>query len=576
MTTLSVQMIDQSRVSDQDIAAWSASNAALGRAYGEWATAWAAYRKTQLLGGGHVGERVLRFAFTVPTGDADVPFTTQHVEITFGPDFMQQLVWLYAAHGWTGVAAMLAQLPTLTLQARAMIEKAVVTLEGMIAQALIRMEQVATAVARDQNDVMLAQAEEYFRSFHDLTVEKDGEDHHITRGHLLPGPQTDAMIAKLKALRRILKKIEPLNAEVAERRSKDGGDPETVRRKRARDAYRRKLAEIWETPLKAELQAMLTLQEELAAIFPPALMIVDDLTDTIFNWQETSEAKPGTVSGRASSAAENHYEAAIYDRCVELRETLGWIATSLDNPGLGATIMRALGGDPHRRWEQGGLHRIAIVEATRLASLLTDAQSYFSLNRVMGRDKIMIPTLDRVIENQRGSFDQAVLHNHLMDLTRFLEAERKDDAFYDSLFHRIEQFAAFAVLLASLLTLVLGPEAVAVPAAVASFVSGFSTASSLLMLVVMARGIAQVLGEVDPANSEIAAALLNDGILDMAAVAEVGTLICRQRRALKAVTVDIVKELVALAIAGKVKPLAFALHVRGHLYDMQTLGIPLG
>jgi len=569
VTQIDVTLIDRNRLFDESVAAWSPSGAAITKAEQRWGQLWANYKSKLPLRGAHAGERLLRIPVTVHTEDSSVVFLNDVVEVPFGPDFFRQLVRFYGRYGWEGVDSLIANLVSQTETVKTLIGAAIVELETLIAPALIRIESAATALAKDQTGIMLDLVASHEGLFH--------KDEYWKSWRLPTGEGTDQVRAKLQDIRRVQRDIASLQPKIDERIRADGGDSKTVQRKRRRDAYRRLLAEQWEGPQRANFEKLGRLQEELGVLCPPASLIVDDLDDTIFEWLDLATARKSTntVIKNRSIAVEVDYGGRMHAAVVTLRKALSLTATSLSNPGMSATIFQLLDQAPERRWRAGGLHAGVIAEAARMEKLTEKTSSYFSVNRILGRDAILLQTLDRIVTTQTGSFEQMVAFHYLLDLKRDLARKRQEDAFYESVWHFVEQSVAAVALLIAVLSIPFGAGEIAVPAAMTAFLSTLSTVTAILSIAMLARHVANALGELGGASGTVANVLVDTGMKDAEAMQQLSQVLCRHRLLLKSITTDLLKEVAAMALAHKLKPLSYALQIRGHYYDLEAVGAPI-
>ena len=545
------------------------ANGDLSRALAAWrAGPYAEYLRGQV----QRVERSLRFSLEVRTQDPATIFVRDDLELTVDEDLFVGVVVLYGQYGWDGVEAMLACLKGQTEHTARVVRGAVEILESAIARTLIAIEADATQMAQSQASMLRAEVEAQLRFF---TKEVDPQ----WGGHRLQisDDARERMVAGLQEARRRQKTVMSLDPKVKERIAKDGRTPEVVLARRKRDEYRRLLAEYWEGRQKAERDKLFAAQAQIGAAFSPALTILDDVDDDINDWigPISLRSVKSDIVRRRSRKIEIAYEKKIYAALTAIRDELDRHLGSLANPGMSARLFAALGASSADRWNAGGLHKIAITEAVRLEGALEIRKDYYQVNRILGRDTILGQMMSRVDADRPATLYQAVLRQYLLDLDRHLEQRRTEDAFLASAWHAVEVAAALASLLVATLAIPFGAGAVAVPAALTSLISLLTVTTCVLSLALLARSLVELVEGAAHADAAVIDELIKTGTLHPEAMFEVGRLIVRKQLMFKALTVDLVKQIAILAAQHKLKPLAFALDMQGHVDDMETLGASL-
>ncbi|MBO9707386.1 MAG: hypothetical protein J7521_04145 [Caulobacter sp.] len=544
-------------------------NGELSRALAAWrAGPYADYLHGQALR----GVRSLRFSVEVKTQDPAVLFVHDDKEITVDQDLFVGVVVLYGQYGWDGVAAMLACLKGHTEHTARVVRAAVETLEPAIARTLLAIEVEATNLAQTQAVAQKEYIDEQLKCFQEHPDPFWG-----THRLRISDADKERLVSGLQEARRRQKTVLSLDPGVKERIAKDGGAPEVVLKRRKQEEYRRLLAEYWEGRQKVELDKLFAAQAQIGAAFSPALAILDDIGDDINDWigpLSLRSIRNDTIRLR-STKLETTYEQKIYLALVSMREQLDNHIVSLSSPGLSSKLFTALAAPSEDRWKAGGLHQIAIAEAVRLKGVLEVQQDYYQVNRILGRDAILGQMMSRADTDRPATLHQAVLRQYLLDLDRHLERRRQEDAFYASVWHDVEVATALASLLIAAASIPFGGGAVAVPAALTSLLGLLTVSTCVVSLALLAHSLVKLVGDNAQAGGEVVEQLIRTGVLNPKAMAEVGRLIVRKQALFKALSVGLVKDAALLALGHKLKPLAFALDMQGHLDDMETLGAAL-
>lgn len=539
-------------------------NDALSRAAARWRDGpYARYKENQ------PGIRILRFSIEVKTHDPAIVFLRDDIELTVDQDLFAGLVVLYGQYGWDGIKAMLACLKNHTGYTAGVVHEAVKMLEVLIVRTLLSIETEATSIARTQASKQ--------RAYVDSQMQRFKKDDYWKSWRLQMGDAKEILVKALQEARRQQKAVYALDARVKERIAKDGRTPDVVLARRKRDNYRRLLANYWESRQKAERDKLIAAQEQIGALFAPALAILDDLDDDIHEWLgPVSLRKVKDDAARLrSTRCEVFYEQKIYAALLSMRSQLDNHLTSLSNPGMSSRLFAALDAAGKDHWAAGGVHQIAIDEALRTEGVFERRGRYYQLNRVLGRDAILGQMVARADIDRPGTLYQAVLRQYLLDLDRHLARKRKEDSFYASIWHAVEVATALACLLIAAAAIPFGAGAVAVPAALTSLIGLLTVSTCVVSMVLLAHGLVELVKANAQAGGDVVDELIRTGQLDPDAMIEVGRLVIRQQALFKAVSTDLIKQVALMALQHKLKPLAYALDMQGHLDDMETLGASL-
>jgi hypothetical protein len=558
----------------------------LGRAAARWREGpWEAYRRGLL----HQTERTLRFRVRVLTTDPDVVYLEDACELVVDDSLFVRVAMLYGLHGWRGVESLLACLKDYTEHLRRLVRAAVEALEPLIADELVAIEAEATRLAARERAAM-------DRALRGWQAQFRKDDYHRTMR--LNIPREDELILALREARRLQKRIAPWSDKLRERAAKDGGGARFARRERER--YRQALVDTYLAKQRPLLDELAAVQARIGAVFPPALLIVHDLDDDVRDWRTTAELARGSSSLQrtVSLKREVDYEQRIYAALGDLLEQVDVHGEGLASPGIARVVATAMGERPERRWNAGGLHRYALtevlrekptagdlLEASALRGMigvwftLKERREYAATNRVLGRPAVLERLLTKVEAEQPATWRQVVLHQYRLDLERELEQRRQDAAFVESLWHCFEVTLAVAgVLLAvvgipfgvPLAALGLEAAAVAVPAALTAALGAATLVTGVLGIVLAVRGVLALIQAGEQTSTEIRGRLVELGQVDPAAFAQLASL-CARRRIIFRSASGLLGELVALAAAHRLRPVAFALDMRGYLDDLEML-----
>lgn len=551
----------------------------LGNAREQWRKeVWVPYAGKKV----HRTAHVHRFACGIGAHGGQVPLEVDALELPLDEDLFDSLLDLFATYGWPGLDAAWAARRPLSGFDQAFLARSITCLDELLRRELVAIQGVATRLAMEENAELTRAVAGALAKFRHNTgynsVELDIDK--------------DALFPKLREYRRLQQRIAGQQKAVDERNRKDGGDAATVEARRQRDAYRRILADLAEAPYQASLTRLQELQDDVAEVFAPALLILDELEDDLEDWLSLADAArtQSAVRRRRSREVELGYDRRMHRMLVGLRDGLDDIRTSLSNPGAESVMFRRTELGDAERLEQGGVTsaalEFALEERPGIAAFVREGVVhglfglYFTLeqrrahsqaNRVLGSPRVLRRLLDAVEQDLPGSFRQAVLKHHCLELEARLATARERKAFMDSLWHALEVVAAAASLLLAVLLIPFGAGAVGVPAALAAFLSVLGLATAVLGVVLMAGSVLQLMQRNLEANDELSRALLRLGLLDAEALAELGTMLSNHHALARAATSGMMLELVKLAAAHRLRPVAFALDMEGYLDDVETL-----
>jgi hypothetical protein len=578
MTHLLVEYLHPGWRADQ-IAAPPDDARRLGNAREQWRKdVWQPYAGKKV----HRTAHVHSFACGIGAHGGGAPLDVDALELPLDEQLFDSLLDLFATYGWPGLAAAWAQRRPLSGYDQLFLARSMACLDELLRRELVAIQGVATRLAMEENAALTRGVAGALAKFRQNTgynsVELD-----INK---------DALFPKLLECRRLQRRIAGQQKAVDERFRKDGGDAGTVDARRERDAYRRILADLAEAPYQASLTRLQELQEDIAEVFAPALLILDELEDDLEDWLSLADAArtQSAVRRRRSREVELGYDRKMHRMLVGLRDGMGDIRTSLSNPGADSALFRRTELGDAERLALGGVTSAALDFALEqrpgIAAFVRDGvvhglfglyftheqrQAHSQANRVLGCPRVLRRLLDAVEQDLPGSLRQVVLKHHCLELEARLEASREDKAFMDSLWHALEVVAAAAGLLLAVLSIPFGAGAVGVPAALAAFLTVLGLATAVLGVVLMAGSVLQLMQRKLEADDELSRALLRLGLLDAAALAELGTMLSNHHALARAAGPGMMLELVKLAAAHRLRPVAFALDMEGFLDDVETL-----
>lgn len=538
---------------------------------------WLPYQRGQI--GARV--RVHRFTCGVSAHGGAEPLASDKLELPLDDYLFDSVLDLYAKYGSPGMQAA-GKGGQLTGFDRAFLIKTLARIDNLIGRELIAIQAQASILARQENAQFAASVGEHIKKFG------------FNAGYQSPELQLDkdVLYTKVRDFHRLQLRIARQKVAADERFQKDGGDNATVLRRRARDEYRRLLAEQAEKPMRETQTALNSLCMEIAAVFSPALLILDEVEDDLIEWMTKTEyaRSKSDFRRKRSKEVELKYDRKILRALNEMKSALDATKTSLFNPGVESRLLALRGSSSADKFAAGGSHTVvmdfALEKRPGIASTIKDGvvtglfglyftrdalEDYALANRVLGSPSVLRRLLSEVETTLPNSLRRAVLMHHCLELEARLKREKLDAKFYESIWHYFQVVAAGASLLLAVLSIPFGAGAVGVPAALSAFLAVLGIASAVLGVIVMVGSVLKLVGKALDADDDLSRQLLHLGYWDAEALDHLGSMLSSHHEVTKALTTGMLGEMVKLAAAHKLRPVAFALDMQGYLDDMETL-----
>lgn len=528
---------------------------------------------------GNSAKRTVAFQTRLPL---EVVLVERH-ELTLDEKLFGEVIQVHATFGWDGVAA-LADTPTpITAFTREMLFATIARVDDLVGNTLLELQREATALARVEIEERGAFIDKALTSFRrntgyggmdlDLAVERK-----------------DELFRLFRECVRVKRRFDAAEAQIKERDRKDGGDVAHRAAVRKREHYRALLVKEPQAKRKATLDALDRLHEQVAAIFAPALLVLDELDDDVFDrLDEKDRGRASTVHATHSKKVELAYTTRIHRILVELRAALSAIEVSLGNPGIEPTLAdhrKRSHRDRTRAGVQTAVIEMAITREPGVREFVTggvlqgiygihladrERSAYGLRNRVLGRPQVLRRLLAHVEETAPTSLRHAVLRQYVIALEGRLDQLRDDAAFVDSIWRALELAVALAGLLLAVLSIPFGAGAVAVPAALAATLSAAGLFVAVIGIALLAHSIASLVIADGAAAGELRDTLLDIGRDDTRALLEIGELVSRHTAVHEALTTGLALELAKLVAQHKLRALELALDLDGYLDDIEML-----
>lgn len=546
---------------------------------------WEPYRQKQI----RLTPRSIAFSIGIGSQGGRQAIENDDLEVPLDADLFESLIEIYGTYGSAAFNAAWAQRDSLSYHDQQLLGRSIARLQGQIARELIRIQPDATALALKENaelaDAMKKHLDKFRMNAGYGKIELD-----------ISYDDKDALYSALRECKALQDRIEPLQGAIKELDRKDGGDRATIARKRERDRYRQLRVR---GPLDARDRVIDELEKrqlEIGKLFPPALLILDELEDDLHEVLSTADAGRArkNTSRITSKEIQLKYEAKMHRVLRDICEGLAAIRTSLANPGAETTINAHLSKSELEQVRGGGLHAAVLDYALKkqagisafvregvlygLFGLYFTAQervNYTQENRVLGSPRVLRRLLNAVEAEAPNTFRHAVLRQYVLELEGRVSRELDDQAAIDSWWHFAEMLVAAAGLLLAVLLIPFGPGAVAVPAALATFLALAGLAITVSGIVLLAGSVVSLVGQSLDAESELKRKLVSLGRDDLSALLELGGLLSRHHALVRALTSGMLQELVKLAVAHKLRPVAYALDMQGYLDDIRMLSEPM-
>jgi hypothetical protein len=546
--------------------------------------------------------RAVVFESAVVTHDSAEEFSRERFSLETGDKLFDQLLDLYMVCGLRGIYGLTRHVNSaaggLTYHTRGFINDSVGLLEEMVAGRLLELQGEASESARQQ----IIEQRLAIKNMRNCFEKRHAHFYELYVGRLqrtgAPPPvgAKDRLYELFKTCFRLKRSIAKLQEGVDERNRKDGGDAAKVSKARERDEYRRLLADQFLKPQAKLIAEFMAARGEIENIFPAAVFVLEELEEDVLKFLSIpAQAKAGDLLYRASRDVQLKYDSKIYYFLGELAAELDTVFDSLAREGVEDKIADYLSTDVRQRiTELGGLHECifgfclskqpglgSIIESGITRGVLgvyfkiTERRQWSQFNRVLGSLGVVF-RLEEDYRDQMPGLRNAVLTQYRVDLERKLAELEAEENRSRQRWHFVEVIVAVAGLLLAAISIPFGAGAVGVPAGLALTLSVLHTALLLTGLVLMVKSIGELITANMQARAELQARLIEVGQTDAKALRDFAGVAARNHALFDSATTGLALELVKLALAHKLKPVAYALDMQGYFDDVEYLQASLG
>jgi hypothetical protein len=569
------------------------ANTDLFRAKQQWRTSvWEPYQQGLL----QKERRTFEFPVDVKTSDEDELFFRDLVEFELDDDLFNSLVALYAQYGWRGFQAFKPIIDKQqTFPRQEMLYATLQRVDDLVANRLIDLQRQATELGHRNCTEQLKWLSNEKQRF---ILNKSYDKYELK----ISIDKLNELYPLLNKCRHIQNKIRALDEKIAERNRKDGGDDTTIKSRRERDEYRRKFVKLFQDPKDESIKKLEEIQKRIGELYAPALLILNELDgdlDFVLTTSRKLKLPYNSSQINKSRKVELTYQDKIYHCLREIHDAVVAVDRSYGNPGIESVVRQYQSLNMRKRYDAGGVHHVVLAkvleEVPGVASYIENSirygvaglyftkqqiSDYHLVNRVLGKLSIIALLQDSMLDERATSFQRAVLMQYSLDLKRALESQKKREEFYNTLWHALEVATAVAGLLLAVLSIPFGGGAVAVPAAITATLSALSLTTLALGIPLLVNSLLQLIDGVLSTEKKLQQKveellrqeMLELGQIDPEALLELSVVLYKNHLLLEQASEGILIELIKLAGAHQLKPIAFMIDMEGYLDDMETLG----
>lgn len=549
-------------------------------------------------------QRTLLVDITMHTHDVSETFLRERIELQTTAQLFDQLLDVYMSNGLRCVYDVFrsvnggASAGGVTLHTRDFINKSIAFLEELIASQLLQLQGDATQLALRETKQQLQRVTDAKACF------EKRHDHYrelylgrLKREGAIPIGAKDRLYELFQKYFDLRRRINNLQKDINDCDQKDGGgDRDKIAKARAQSPTRQARVNISLVPQRKLIKQLLATRAEVMNLFPHAAFVLEELEEDIRDHLPIPKAaKASDATYRRSRDIELKYDSKIFYFLFELEHELNAVLTSLSNPGARSHIFEYLRKDVRDRIvDAGGLHEwvqsSCLSQRPGIASYVENGIRYgiggvyftaaerdrWALtNRVLGR----VSVLSR-LEEQRSDlmpgWRTVVLKQYRIDLERTLALLSAAGEQSRQRWHYVEVVVAIAGLIVAAISIPFGAGAVGVPAGVTLALSVLQITLLLAGLVLMVHAIVELIAANLTASDELQEKLIELGQQNPKALREVAATVARNHEQFKAATSGLVLEVIKLAAAHKLRPIAFALDIEGYLNDVEFIQGSLG
>lgn len=547
--------------------------------------------------------RTLVFDAVIATHDTAETFSRERFELQTSEELFDQLLELYTTGGLHCIYQLAKHVNSaaggLAYHTRRFVNVSMELLDALVAGCLKEIESEATRAAATQFESQLDTLDKLGKCF----LSRGPDKYELYVGKLQrkgPPPPIDAkdrLYELYKTCFKLKRSIGSLQKKIDDRNSKDGGGtPQRLAAKRKKDAGRQTMVDQFLKPQRELIKEFMRARAEIENIFPPAAYALQMLEEDILDFLPIAEqAKAAPALYRKSRDVQLKYDTRIYFLIRELEAELRAARDSLACEGTASRVDEYLDRDfIQRTTELGGLHHcildFTLSKRPGLRAIIENGATqgifgvYFTAaarkewaqaNRVMGNPGVVFRLEERNLD-RLPTLRGIVLTHYRIDLERRFAEMTLEESRSHQRWHYVEVAFAIAGLLVAAISIPFGAGAIAVPAGLTFALSILHSALAIFGLVLMVKSITGLIEQNLQARDELQNELIAAGQLDPEALREVGALAARNRELFNAATSGLALEVVKLALAHKLKPIAFALDLDGYLDDVEMLQASTG
>lgn len=466
----------------------------------------------------------------------------------FDETFLGQALDCYAAAGWPGLAQLQRLIATLhATETKQFVGRTLLAVAGAVADEIWRVETVVAAEARAEWQAAIATATRHLARFTRVAEPSDPELTNMLSDRKL----ADAVFEKCVKFSAKQRRYRKLGEKLQDRVRHEGSARKLGY---VRTGYELLWFELYAAPQREVWAEMAALMHELDALFPPAVLVLERMEPDL-------DRPPGIWTTAAKR--QHQVEQLMYDTLIQLRQIATEQLATLSQLGLSRHATAAVAAMRERPIE---LPRAGVEGAIIEAGLHAPAEA----NRVLMDAALLRRVVDRM--SVEPSWRGVVARRYTLALEAELDHVRANAEAWDKFWGVITWATAMLSLLALMAVFPFGTAAA--PALIAALTFA-GTVAAALTIVVMIHEIIGTIAATEQTADELRFEVFRLAQHDPLALYDVAFTLSRSDKLRAALTTDLLKTLVALAVASKIKLLALALELDGFLSDVEDLFYPL-
>ncbi|MCA3283605.1 MAG: hypothetical protein ING16_12110 [Roseomonas sp.] len=462
---------------------------------------------------------------------------------------------------------------------------AVATVERWMAEELAALEARASALAQTELKVMQDLNEKFRGRFRGTKFSTKKPIYKLD----LPAVTKTTLFAKLAETRLHRMTMDALAPEMARRDRIDGTTPQRRAAARKRSPTRAAHYEMFAGRHRAAALALMQLDAEIFAIFPPALAILGQIDADLAGWVPHDDAPPGRAIEMLK--LEQKYDALIRSALLAHDQALATIATSLASASAVGWANAYFQLSDEDRRDVGGL--VGHVQARLLAeapgawdrlfnlatlgplfgTLASNAKEAAALaeNHVLARLPLVARMARAGLAAPQPGAETLLLSTFVRDLARAQAVLVAEESASATRWRKMELALALAGLVVGLVTLPFGAGEAILPASLGT-ISAITVGTLIVgSVALMARAVMDTLAEGLRNDTLLRDRLIGTGQTNPEAMEAVALFLTTRRDMARALGTAAVEALVDIAAQRLLPPLALALDLRDHYQAMDTL-----